>query len=84
MTRHGRSSVLGRWRRFALVSVLLLAILVGATGVSCSDIPFASPAFREAAGGGIKDGVKSIVDAIVDGIFAAIENAGRGGSGSSN
>jgi hypothetical protein len=82
MKRHGQSSVLGRWGRVVAVSMVVLAVLVGATGVSCSDIPFSSSTFRDAAGGGIEDGVKAIVNAVLDGLFAVIANAGRGGSGS--
>lgn len=82
MNRIGQGSRPGsRWRMVA--AALLLAAVLGMTaGLSCENIPFASATFRDAALGEISSGVKSIVNGILDGIFAVIEEAGTAGSNS--
>ena len=72
---------------------LLIAagILIGSTGVSCDSD--AQAVFRATATPGITSGIKSfvdstgidgglatIVDAVIDGAAAAVQDAGRGGS----
>jgi hypothetical protein len=84
MGRDHGASCRARRGRLVLVSLVIAAVLLGATGMSCNDIPFASSTFRDAAGSGLKSGVKSIVDAIIDGIFAVIEQAGRGDGSSTS
>ncbi len=58
---------------------LVLACVV--VGFNCDHN--AQTAFREAAVGPIGDGVKSIMDGTLEGIIAALENAGDGSNDSS-
>ena len=71
---HGGS----RLRR-ALTLVALLGVLFATGGLSCDSIPFATSTFRDASMDQISSGVKNIVNGIIDGIFAVIEEAGQGG-----
>jgi len=57
-------------------------ILFTSAGVSCDSNAAAS--FRESATGPIGDGVKTIVDAVIDGAVAAIKDAGDGSSSSTS
>ena len=66
--------------RFAAAVLICGAILAGAMGAGC-DIPAASSEFREAAGSSIEQGIRSIIDGILDGIFAVIDQAGDGTGG---
>ena len=70
--------------RGAAVWLLMTALLFTTTGVSCDDIPFATSTFRDASLDQISTGVKGIVDGIIDGIFAVLEQAGDGGNTTSN
>ncbi len=66
------------------VLFLLLAVLILATtGASCTDVPFATSTFRDASMDQISAGVKDIINGIIDGIFAVLEQAGDGGTASS-
>lgn len=68
--------------RVVLVGLFLTVSLFGATGAGC-DVPYASSTFRDAAMSQISTGVKSIVNGIIDGIFAVLKEAGDG-SGSTS
>jgi hypothetical protein len=68
--------------RGVVTAAVLVAIVVGASGVSCDHE--AATVFRQTATGPIGDGVKSILDGILDGVVAAIENAGSGDSDDSS
>lgn len=63
--------------RRAVLGLVLAAVVVGASGPGCDHE--AAAVFRETATGPIGDGVKSIVNGVLDGMIAAIENAGDGG-----
>ena len=67
------------WRRAAIALVAITAFC-STMGLSCSDIPFASGTFRDAAMSEISTGVKGILNGILDGIFAVIEEAGSNGA----
>ncbi|HOB74999.1 MAG TPA: hypothetical protein PKG54_10775 [Phycisphaerae bacterium] len=67
-----------RGLRRAVLGLVLVAVLVGASGPGCDHE--AAAAFREAATGPIGEGVRGIVNGVLDGVIAAIENAGDGGS----
>lgn len=66
----------GALRRIGL-GLLVAFILVGVTGVRCSGD--AGATFRETATESIGNGVKDILTGVVDGLVAAIEEAGRNG-----
>lgn len=70
---------LGPGLRTAAAGLVLLSALVGVSGLSCDGD--ASKAFRETATGPIGEGVKGIVNGLLDGAIAAIESAGDGDSG---
>ena len=67
------------WRH-AAAAMLLTAVLFTTMGLSCGDVPYATDAFRDAAIDDISAGVKDIVNGILDGIFAVIQEAGDGDS----
>jgi len=69
------------WQRWAGVSLILTAILVGGAGLDC-DGDFAAT-FRQTATSGIASGIETILDAVIDGLVAAVEQAGDGSSSSS-
>ncbi len=81
MRGFGQRSCSGRLRRSVGLGLLLSAILLGATGLSCDDD--AAAVFREEATSAIGAGVKTIVNGILDGLIAAVEAAGDGGSSTS-
>jgi hypothetical protein len=64
-----------------VAGLVLVWVSVSAAGASCDHD--AQTAFRQAAVGPIGDGVRSIMDGTLDGIIAALENAGNGSSSSS-
>jgi hypothetical protein len=66
------------------MAILILGlILAGAPGVDCDHE--AATTFRQTATGPIGEGVKSIVNGVLDGAIAAVQNAGDGaGDGSSD
>jgi len=76
MRRARYRSFSGRLRRPAAVGLMLAAILVGASGWSCDSD--AAATFRQETTSEIGEGVKTIVNAILDGLIAAIEQAGDG------
>ncbi len=65
-------------RRSAGVGLVLAAILIGGVDVTCDSD--AGATFRQEATSAIGDGVKTILDGIVDGVVAAIGQAGDGTS----
>lgn len=56
--------------------LVLVAVLVGVSGTGCDHD--AQTAFRQAAVGPIGDGVRSAMNGVLDGVIAALENAGDG------
>ncbi len=64
--------------RMLVVTVLLTAVVLMTTGLGCEDVPYTSATFRDAALSEINSGVKSIVNGILDGIFAVLQEAGHG------
>ena len=83
MRRAGFRSSLARLGRPVGAGLLLAVVLMGATGLSCDSD--AAAAFRQETTTAFGTGVKTILDAAVDGLVAAIEQAGdgAGSSGSS-
>lgn len=65
--------------RAATFGFVLTTILVGVTGPSCDQD--AQAEFRATATSAIASGVKTIVNGLIDGAAAAIQNAGDGSSG---
>jgi|GEM_PF-3235292 len=63
------------------LGLFLLVTLLGATGLSCDDE--ASATFRQEATGAIGEGLKTMVNGVLDGFVAAIESAGDGSSSTS-
>lgn len=61
-------------------ALLALALAAGATGFSCDSD--AAATFRQTATDDIGQGVKTIVDGVLDGLIAAIQDAGDGSSSS--
>jgi hypothetical protein len=82
---NGFSSKSGRTvgGRAVAVILLLTAIVFTCTGTSCGDLPAASATFRDAAMSEIGAGIKLAVNGFLDGVFAVIADAGRGGSNAS-
>jgi hypothetical protein len=79
-----RHTTLGQVRQIvgrAICGLVLAAVLVGVTGTGCDQSARAS--FREAAVGPIGDGVRSAMNGVLDGVIAAITNAGDSSSSSS-
>jgi len=76
MRRASHRPLFGRPARLAGVAFTLAAVLAGTTGLSCDEN--ARAAFRDEATSAIGTGVKTILDAIIDGAVAAIEQAGDG------
>jgi len=76
----------GSWRggfgRSAATGLVFLGLLVGVTGSGCDSDAQAD--FRQEATESIGQGVKTIVDAMIDGFVAAIVNAGDGPTDSSS
>ena len=80
-----RASVLYRRGSYSTVLLLLLAgLILTTTGVSCADVPFVTSTFRDASMDQISAGVKDIVNGIIDGIFAVLQEAGDGGAAGSS
>ncbi|NLX20824.1 MAG: hypothetical protein GXY55_04010 [Phycisphaerae bacterium] len=67
----------GRWRSGAMGLVLMM-VLAGSAGLSCDSD--AQTEFRQTATQAIGNGVKTIVNGILDGWIAAILDAGDGAS----
>jgi len=82
MRRARHLSFLWAWRRPAGAAFVATAILIGATGVSCDDD--AASVFRQETTAAIGDGVKTIVDALIDGAVETIIQAGDGPSDSNS
>ncbi len=61
-------------------ALLAAALVVACTGADCD--AEARATFRETATGPIGEGVKSIVNGVLDGWIATIQEAGDGGSDS--
>ncbi len=68
----------GTWRRAAL-GLALTAIVAGSMGLSCD--ADAQADFRQTATQAVGDGVKTIVNGLIDGLVTAITNAGDGPAG---
>ncbi len=68
----------GPYLRWPFLILGVLSLLVFSAGAECDSEARAS--FRAAATGPIGDGVKSILNGILDGAIAAIEEAGDGSS----
>jgi len=82
MQRPGNGSWRGGFGRSAATGIVLAGLLLGVTGVSCDSDAQAD--FRQEVAGSIGQGVKTIVDAVIDGFVAAIVNAGDGSSSGSS
>ena len=82
MRRVSCRGLTGRLCRPASVGLVLAAILIGAMGLDCDSD--AAAVFRQQATSGITSGVKTILDATVDGIAAAIQQAGDGTASTSS
>ena len=65
-----------RLGRSICAAMIMTAIMAGATGLSCDSD--AAATFRQETTQDIGDGIKTILDAVVDGLVAAIEQAGDG------
>lgn len=65
-----------------LVGLILAAVLAGAMGLECDDDVVTT--FRQTAADDIASGLKTILNAVIDGVAAAIEQAGDGSSGSTS
>ena len=81
---HGRDKAtagpsLSRSKR-AWCAILAFAAATLVTGIACDDEE-AGRAFRDAAASSLQAGVNSIVDGIVDGVFAVFELGAGEGSG---
>ncbi len=63
--------------RTAAFGLILAAILVGGAGLDCDQD--AQAEFRNTATSAIADGLKTILDGLIDGMASAIQNAGDGG-----
>jgi hypothetical protein len=80
-----RHTPLGQVRQIVgriICGLVLAAVLVGVTGTGCDQDARAS--FREAAVGPIGDGVRTAMNGVLDGVIAAITNAGDSSSSSSS
>ena len=67
--------------RQPLASLLIAAaVLLGCTGLACDTD--AQATFRQTATDAIGSGIKTIMDSIIDGMVAAVEQAGDGSSDS--
>ena len=64
------------------MGLVLVGLLVGLAGTGCDSDAQAD--FRQEATESIGEGVKTIVDAVIDGFVAAIVNAGDGTTESSS
>lgn len=62
----------------AVCGLVIVVVLVGASGLGCDQD--AQAAFRQAAVGPIGDGVRSAMNGVLDGVIAAITDAGDGSS----
>jgi hypothetical protein len=60
----------------AATALILLAIVMGGTGLDCDQNAQAD--FRETVAPVVADGVKTILDGLIDGFAAAVVNAGDG------
>ena len=66
----------------AVAGLVLAALLAGTMGLECDSD--AGAVFRQTATSDIGAGVKTILDAVVDGVVAAIEEAGDGSASTSS
>ena len=82
MRHPGNGSWRGKFGRSTATGLVLLGFLFGVTGASCDSDAQAD--FRQEATQSIGQGVKTIVDAVIDGFVAAIVNAGDGATDSSS
>ncbi|GMU23964.1 MAG: hypothetical protein AMXMBFR13_40410 [Phycisphaerae bacterium] len=64
--------------RSAAVGLVLTTVLLGCMGPGCDHD--AAQTFRQEATGAIGDGVKTIMNGVLDGLIAAVEEAGDGPS----
>jgi hypothetical protein len=69
-----------RWGK-VLAAAVLSAILFGSAGLNCDQNAQAD--FRNTATSAVADGVKTIIDGLIDGWAAAVQNAGDGSSNNS-
>jgi hypothetical protein len=74
--RHFSRSFSARALRRAVLGLVLVSVVVGVAGTGCDHE--AQTAFREAAVGPIGDGVRTTMNGVLDGIIAALEDAGDG------
>jgi len=81
MIKDGFNLAKSKVNRTFKITVILSAILMTSMGLSCDSS--ALTAFRQEAASSIGDGIKTIVDGVIDGLIAAVEDAGDG-SNSSN
>ncbi|HSW45867.1 MAG TPA: hypothetical protein VLM89_09875 [Phycisphaerae bacterium] len=63
----------------AIFALVLLAVMTGAAGLDCDQN--AQAEFRDTATSALADGVKTILNGLIDGWAAAIQNAGDGPAG---
>jgi hypothetical protein len=75
MSRHRAS-------RSLLACFIMCVLLAVCSGASCDAI-VASDTFRDAAASSIGSGVRDIVNGILDGLIALVEQAGDGGTSTS-
>lgn len=80
MHRLANHSRISRFKSLAGKLLIITAVLFCSTGVSCDDE--AATTFRQTATSAIGSGVKTIVNGILDGVIAAVEQAGDGTSSS--
>jgi len=72
--RHISRGFSARTLRRAVLGLVLVAVVVGVAGTGCDHA--AQTAFRQAAVGPIGDGVRTTMNGVLDGVIAALENAG--------
>jgi len=82
MRQSGNGYCRGQCRRFAVIGFILTGLFFATLSTGCDND--AQSAFRQEAAEDIGSGVKTIVDAIIDGFVAAIADAGDGSSDNSS
>jgi len=80
MLRVGRLQSRSSWPIRLITGAVVTFIMVGSMGPSCDSD--ASATFRETATSAIGDGVRTIMNGLLDGAIAAVEAVGDGGTSS--